>query len=87
VTLKGLTPARGLVLLALAVTAVRLLAAAAIPLTEDEAYYRLWAQHPQLGYYDHPPMIAWWIWLGERLGGDTPFGIRLIPCLSTGLAT
>jgi 4-amino-4-deoxy-L-arabinose transferase-like glycosyltransferase len=27
----------------------------------DEAYYWLWAQHPAFGYYDHPPMLAWWI--------------------------
>ena len=38
---------RDLLLLALGVVAVRLVAAYAIPLTEDEAYYRLWAQHLQ----------------------------------------
>lgn len=76
-----------LLVLALAAVALRLAPAALIHLTEDEAYYRLWAQHLQLGYYDHPPMIAWWIWLGERLAGDTPLGIRLLPTLSAGLTT
>ena len=65
-----------------AITLVRLWAAAAIPLSEDEAYYRLWALHPQLGYFDHPPMIAWWIHAGMTLAGDDPLGVRLIPCLS-----
>jgi 4-amino-4-deoxy-L-arabinose transferase-like glycosyltransferase len=74
-------------LLVLAVTIVRLLAARWIPLTEDEAYYRLWAQHLHLGYYDHPPMIAWWARAGITLAGDNPLGMRLVPVLATGLAT
>lgn len=65
-----------------AITLYRLWAAARIPLSEDEAYYRLWAQHLQLGYYDHPPMIAWWIRAGMTLAGDSPLGVRLLPCLS-----
>jgi len=69
-----------------ALTAVRLTFASAIPLTEDEAYYRLWAMHPQFGYYDHPPMVAWWLALGTRLAGDTPLGARLIPVLASSLA-
>jgi len=60
---------------------LRLLVSAWIPLTEDEAYYRLWAQAPALGYFDHPPMIAWWIWVGEHLFGDTALGVRLLPSL------
>ena len=71
----------------LAVTAARLLAAALIPLTEDEAYYRLWAQSPQFGYFDHPPMIAWWIHAGVALVGDNALGVRLIPALSAALTT
>ena len=82
-----LTPAGRLLVIAVALTAIRLLAAAAIPLTEDEAYYRLWAQHLQLGYLDHPPMIAWWIRLGELVAGDTVLGVRLLPCLATGITT
>ena len=78
---------RDLLLLALGVTALRLAAAAGIHLTEDEAYYRLWAQHPQFGYLDHPPMIAWWIRAGEAVFGDTPLGIRLVPVLASGLTS
>lgn len=78
---------RNVGLLALGVTICRLLAARWIHLTEDEAYYRLWAQHLHLGYYDHPPMIAWWVWLGELVCGDNPLGVRLLPVFATGLAT
>jgi 4-amino-4-deoxy-L-arabinose transferase-like glycosyltransferase len=76
-----------LVLIGLAaLTAVRLVFAYAIPLTEDEAYYRLWAMHPQFGYYDHPPMVAWWLALGTRLAGDTSLGARLVPILASAVA-
>ena len=34
-----------------------------LPLTGDEAYFIKWAMHPSLGYYDHPPMIGWVIYL------------------------
>ena len=76
-----------LALLIAAVTLGRLLAAHFIPLTEDEAYYRLWAQHLHLGYYDHPPMIAWWIAAGTQILRDQAIGIRLLPVLAAGLAT
>ncbi len=69
-----------------ALTALRLAFASVIPLTEDEAYYRLWAMHPQFGYYDHPPMVAWWLALGMRLAGDTPLGARLVPILASAVA-
>ncbi|MCR6660615.1 MAG: glycosyltransferase family 39 protein [Asticcacaulis sp.] len=40
---------------------LRLVAGACAGLVPDETYYWLWAQHPSFGYYDHPPMVAWWI--------------------------
>ena len=67
--------------------AVRLAAAGTIHLTEDEAYYRLWSFTPAFGYYDHPPMIAWWIGLGRGLAGDNPLGVRLLPIASCALTT
>jgi 4-amino-4-deoxy-L-arabinose transferase-like glycosyltransferase len=74
-------PSALLVLFVLVLLAIRLGLAANVPLTEDEAYYRLWSQAPALGYFDHPPMIAWWIWLGRLLAGDTSLGVRLAPSL------
>lgn len=66
----------------LVVAALRLAFAAMIPLTEDEAYYRLWSMRLQLGYFDHPPMIAWWIAAGRALVGDNAMGVRLLPVLA-----
>ena len=75
-------PGRGLILFLLLITLARLWAAATIHLTEDEAYYRLWAASLQFGYYDHPPMIAWWIRAGMSIAGDSALGVRLLPVLS-----
>ena len=76
-----------LVLALLLILATRLAAAALIPLTEDEAYYRLWARAPAFGYVDHPPMIAWWTAFGMWIGGDTPFGVRLLPSIASFLTS
>jgi hypothetical protein len=78
-----LSPGLALGAFLLAATGLRLLIGAAIPLTEDEAYYRLWSLRPALGYFDHPPMIAWWIATGRQLAGDSPLGVRLLPTLAT----
>ena len=80
-------PTRTLLLFVAAITLVRLILAAVIPLTEDEAYYRLWASSLQFGYYDHPPMSAWWIRAGMTLVGDRPLSVRLLPALSSGLTS
>ncbi|TCR76694.1 glycosyltransferase family 39 protein [Rhizobium sp. BK376] len=65
-----------------ALTIFRLLAMAHIGLVPDEAYYWLWSKAPSAGYYDHPPMIAWWIWLSTKIAGEGAFGVRLFPVLS-----
>jgi 4-amino-4-deoxy-L-arabinose transferase-like glycosyltransferase len=78
---------RGLLLIAIAAALLRVIFGGLIHLTEDEAYYRLWAQHLQFGYYDHPPMIAWWIRAGMTLAGDSALGVRLLPALATGVTT
>lgn len=53
---------RGWFFIGLAATLVfRLWLSAAMPMTADEAYFVLWGRHPDLGYYDHPPMIGWWL--------------------------
>lgn len=69
------------------ITLARLGFAAAIPLTDDEAYYRLWAQHLDIGYYDHPPMVAWLIAFGQSIFGDTALGTRFGAVLATSLTS
>lgn len=50
---------------------------ATMPVFSQEAYYWTYAQHPALSYFDHPPMVAWLIWIGTTLFGDGAAGIRL----------
>ena len=64
--------------------AARMVVAAMAPLTDDEAYYRLWALAPAMSYFDHPPMTAWMIAAGRWIAGDNPLGVRLAAVL-TGL--
>jgi glycosyltransferase involved in cell wall biosynthesis len=52
-----------------------------------EAYHWLYAQHPALGYYDHPGMIGWLIWLSTALFGDSPLGVRMLTFIGSAIAT
>ncbi len=56
-------------------------------LVPDEAYYWLWSRVPSAGYYDHPPMIAWWIWISTHLFGDTLFGVRAVTIVAALVTT
>lgn len=64
--------------LLLAALVARLLAMALVPLVPEEAYYWMYAQHPALSYYDHPPMVAWIIGLGTAIFGDNELGVRIV---------
>ncbi|WP_254654369.1 ArnT family glycosyltransferase [Alistipes sp. HGB5] len=44
-------------------------------LANDEAYYHMFAENLSWGYFDHPPMTALLVWLGEHLFGGE-FGVR-----------
>ena len=62
-------------LIAIAVI-VRLLCVGTVELLPEEAYYWNYAQHLDIGYLDHPPMVAWLIRLGTAIFGDTEIGVR-----------
>ena len=68
---------------ALALCLLQIIAASRLELMFDEAYYRLWANHLSWGYYDHPPLVAVWIWFSTRLFGTSELGIRLLGILGT----
>jgi len=74
----------GIILVAgiVALTGLRALVAAHTGLTDDEAYYRLWALAPAMSYLDHPPMAGWMIAAGMAAAGDNPIGIRLAAVLA-----
>ncbi len=42
----------------------------------EEAYYWNYAKHLDIGYLDHPPMVAWIIGLFTRLMGENEFAVR-----------
>lgn len=56
-----------------------------IPLHGDEAYYWMWSHHLQSGYYDHPPMIAYCIYLTNFIS-ESEWGVRLVNVVSFSLA-
>jgi 4-amino-4-deoxy-L-arabinose transferase-like glycosyltransferase len=58
-----------------------------VPVSPDEAYYWVWSKALAPGYFDHPPMVALWIWLGTALAGNGAFGIRLLGPLSAALGS
>ena len=55
---------------------LRLLYAALVELLPEETYYWNYSRHLDIGYLDHPPMVAWLIRSGTSLFGDTEFGVR-----------
>jgi len=60
---------------------VRILLAAIVPITGDEAYFILWAKNLNYGYYEHPPMIGWIMWLLSFTGNHI-FIYRIFPIIS-----
>ena len=48
-----------------------------VNLIPEEAYYWNYAQHLDIGYLDHPPMVAWLIWLSTKLFGRSEVSVRL----------
>jgi hypothetical protein len=54
----------------LATLAIKLVLAYVLPMSGDEAYFIVWARHPDFGYYDHPPMVGWFLQLLLYLGNS-----------------
>lgn len=44
---------------------LKLVVGAYLPLSPDEGYYWIWSHHLQLSYLDHPPFVAWLLYLGH----------------------
>ena len=58
------------------ITVFRLLIAAVLPVTQDEAYYYNWARALAWGYFDHPPGVAL-LGIGTRLIPGSVLAARL----------
>ncbi len=67
--------------------AVRLFMSGQFLLVPDEAYYWQWSRYLALGYHDHPPLLAWGIWLATQLFGQTEFAVRLPTVLGLAFAS
>ena len=83
--LRQISPVRLALFLLVALTLYRLWFMTQMELVPDEGYYWLWAKHPAWSYRDKGPAVAWVIWLGTALFGQTVVGIRFFAVvLSTG---
>src|SRR5512136_552597 len=60
-----------------AFTLLRIVLAAVLPLTPQEAYYWLWSRHLAWSYFDHPPLASYSIALTTAVLGSTSFGIKM----------
>ncbi len=58
-----------------------------IELFFDEAYYWLWSQHLSPGYLDHPPFVAWIIYMSTTILGKNELGVRLPFIIFSSLTT
>jgi len=74
-------------LVILAGLGIRLAISSQFLLVPDEANYWQWSRYLALGYHDHPPMLAWTIWLSTQLFGHTEFAVRLPTVLGSGLTS
>ena len=45
-------------------------------LLHEEAYYWNYAQHLDIGYLDHPPLVGWIVWLFTSVMGHTELAVR-----------
>jgi len=69
--------------LLLALFIVRFFYIGSMDLAPDEAYYWDWSRHLGFGYFDHPPLAAWFIYLSTRLFGDTLRGVKFMAVFSS----
>ena len=58
-----------------------------LTLSEDEAHYWLWSQHPGWSYYSKGPGVAWLIAASTAVFGDTQFAVRAPAAVATAVGT
>lgn len=56
---------------------VRLVFLGWMDLLPEEAYYWNYGRHLDIGYLDHPPMVAWLNFISESMLGKSEFAVRL----------
>ncbi len=68
---------RPLLILSFLLIAIRLVFVGIIGIMPQDAYYDFYAQHLDLSYYDHPPMIAYLLRIFTTLFGKKVFVLKL----------
>lgn len=56
-------------------------------LSADEAHYWEWARRPDCSYYSKGPMIAYLIYAGTAVFGNTVFGVRIFAVVLSALSS
>jgi dolichol-phosphate mannosyltransferase len=67
--------------------ALRILYSSQVELLPEEAYYWNYSRHLDIGYLDHPPMVAWLIRFGTGIFGNTEIGVRFGAMCSAAVAS
>jgi len=62
---------------------VGLIALLFTPIFSDTLYYWDWGRHLALGYYDDPPLIAYWLRLQTSLLGHSAYALQSLGLIST----
>ena len=74
----GAADARTLFYRVFAVTLLlKLWLAATFPMTGDEAFFYHWGVYPDWGFYDHPPMVGWLLYVLSRISNE-PLVLRSV---------
>jgi undecaprenyl-diphosphatase len=58
-----------------------------LDLSPDEAHYWEWSRRLDLSYYSKGPMIAYLIYIGTHLFGNTVFGVRVLAIIFSALSS
>ena len=61
----------------LAFLVLRVIISIKLNLTDDEAYYYTWTKHLSYSYFDHPPMVAYFLKLSTLIFGETNLAMRV----------
>jgi len=83
--MRDVTTRRAIFALVAVVLLVRFVVAGLAPIVQDEAYYLAWSSAPDLGYFDHPPAVAW-LGASSLLAPSSAFAGRLGGLLAAALA-
>ncbi|MEW4925606.1 glycosyltransferase family 39 protein [Algibacter sp. 2305UL17-15] len=82
--LKKQIPIKKINLYIIGICIINIVQAVLTPITNDEAYYWVFSKNLDLGYFDHPPMVAYIIKLSSYLFSNTLLGVRFITIVLLG---